>query len=72
MISDYLRAVDYMLTRKEIDPDRIGVTGNSGGGLQTTCIMVCDDRIAAAAPATFVTNRRENHYTWMIQDAEQI
>jgi len=72
MISDYLRAVDYMLTRKEIDPDRIGVSGNSGGGLQTTCIMVCDDRIAAAAPATFVTNRRENHYTWMIQDAEQI
>lgn len=72
MVSDYIRAVDYMLTRKEIDPRRIGVTGNSGGGLQTMCVMVCDDRVAAAAPATFVTNRREIHNTWMIQDAEQI
>jgi len=31
-IWDIIRGIDYMLTRKEIDPDRIGMTGRSGGG----------------------------------------
>ena len=71
-VSDQLSAVDYMLTRREIDPDRIGVTGCSGGGLQSLCVMTCDDRIAAAAPATFTTTRREIMDTCQSQDAEQI
>lgn len=71
-LCDEMRAVDYMLTRPEIDPKRIGVTGNSGGGTQTTAMMICDDRIAAAAPGTFVTNRREYMYSGQAQDSEQI
>jgi len=49
-MNDQMSAVDYMLTRKEIDPARIGVTGCSGGGLQSLCMMTCDDRIAAGIP----------------------
>jgi len=72
-ICDQMRAVDYMLTRPEIDPERIGVTGCSGGGTQSIAMMMCDPRIAAAAPATFVTNRREFMYTGAdCQDAEEI
>lgn len=71
-LSDQLAAVDYMITRKEIDANRIGVTGNSGGGLQTLCAMVCDNRIAAAAPATFTSTKEEILYTWQAQDSEQI
>lgn len=72
ILFDEMRAVDYMLTRPEIDPARIGVTGNSGGGTQTAAMMICDDRIAAAAPGTFITNRREYMYTGQPQDSEQI
>ena len=67
-----MRAVDYMLTRPEIDPKKIGVTGNSGGGTQTMAMMAADDRIAAAAPATFVTSREAYMYSGEPQDSEQI
>lgn len=69
---DEMRAVDYMLTRPEIDPKRIGLTGNSGGGTQTMAMMAMDERIAAAAPGTFVTSRREYMRLGQAQDAEQI
>ena len=71
-LCDEMRAIDYMLTRPEIDPKRIGVTGNSGGGTQTMATMAADDRIAAAAPATFVTSRECYLYTGNPQDSEQI
>ena len=45
-------------TRAEIDPERIGITGNSGGGTQTSMAMLADPRFAAAAPATFIMDRR--------------
>ena len=50
MIWDGIRAVDYLLTRKEVDPERIGITGRSGGGTQSSHIAAFDDRIKAAAP----------------------
>lgn len=71
-VHDAMRAVDYLCTRSEVDPSRIGVTGNSGGGTQTALMMVCDPRIAAAAPATFIMNRRTMLMTGRPQDAEQI
>lgn len=71
-LSDQFAAVDYMLTRKEIDPNRIGVTGCSGGGTQSVTMMLCDERIAAAAPCCFTSNRREIMFTNQSQDAEQI
>lgn len=71
-LCDYMRAVDYMQTRPEIDPDRIGITGNSGGGTQTCAMMLMDDRLKAACPGTFVTTRREYMYAGQCQDAEQV
>jgi hypothetical protein len=69
---DAMRGVDYLMTRKEVDPEKIGVTGNSGGGTQSCLMMVCDPRIAAAVPTTFVMSRREYMFSGGAQDAEQI
>ncbi len=71
-LHDAVRAVDYLCTRKEVDPGRIGVTGNSGGGLQTCTMMLYDERIAAAAPGTFITGRRANMHASLHQDNEQM
>lgn len=71
-ISDTCRAVDYMLTRPEIDPAKIGITGHSGGGLQAVAAMVCDDRLAAAAPGTFITTREAIMRSGKPQDSEQV
>lgn len=45
-----LLLLDYMLTRKDIDPTRIGVNGGSGGGSQAVLLTALDDRFTAAAP----------------------
>ncbi len=68
---DGIRALDYLLTRKEVDPDRIGVTGNSGGGTQTTWLCGLEDRWAMAAPACFVTTFRRDAENELAQDTEQ-
>lgn len=47
---DGIRAIDYLVSRPEVDPERIGVTGLSGGGTQTSYIAAMDNRVAAAAP----------------------
>ncbi|MFC3767649.1 alpha/beta hydrolase [Paenibacillus sp. GCM10012303] len=71
-LHDAMRAVDYLCTRPEVDPAKIGVTGCSGGGMQTSMMMLCDPRIAAAAPAAFIMNRESYMYAGQAQDAEQI
>lgn len=70
-VHDSMRSIDYLLTRPEVDPARIGVTGNSGGGTQTSLVMMLDPRVAAAAPATFITSREIYQWTNQPQDAEQ-
>ncbi|WP_435020901.1 alpha/beta hydrolase [Tundrisphaera sp. TA3] len=47
-------AVDYLLTRPEVDPDRIGVTGASGGGNQSMYAGATDDRLKAVVPVCSV------------------
>lgn len=42
--------LDYMLTRKNIDKEKIGVNGGSGGGTQTVLLTALDNRYTAAAP----------------------
>jgi len=70
-IWDGMRAVDYLQSRREIDPRRIGCTGNSGGGTQTSYIMALDERISCAAPSCFLTSTRRLAETIGPGDAEQ-
>ncbi len=69
---DAIRAVDLLLERPDVDPDRIAVTGNSGGGTQASFLMVAEPRLAAAAPCTFIMTLESYLKTGQSQDAEQI
>jgi hypothetical protein len=71
MIWDGIRAVDYLISRKEVDPARIGITGRSGGGTQSAYIAAYDERIYAAAPENYITNFTRLLQTIGPQDAEQ-
>ena len=71
MIWDGIRAVDYLLTRKEVDPARIGVTGQSGGGTQSSYIFAFDERTKAGAPVNYITGFRRLLESIGPQDAEQ-
>src|SRR5690606_1183071 len=55
-----VRAIDYLQSRKEVDPERIGVTGRSGGGAYSWWIAALDERIKAAVPVAGITDL-ENH-----------
>jgi cephalosporin-C deacetylase-like acetyl esterase len=68
---DGIRALDYLLTRKEVDPRRIGVTGNSGGGTMTTWLCGVEQRWTMAAPSCFVTTFRRNVENELPADTEQ-
>ncbi len=70
-IWDGIRAIDYLLTRKEVDPDRIGITGQSGGGTQASYIFAFDERIKAGAPVNYITGFRRLLESIGPQDAEQ-
>ena len=68
---DGIRALDYLLTRKEVDPKRVGVTGNSGGGTMTTWLCGVEHRWSMAAPSCFVTTFRRNLENELPADTEQ-
>ena len=55
-----IRALDYLETRPEVDPKRIGVTGRSGGGIGTWWLAALDDRPAALVAVAGITDL-ENH-----------
>ena len=71
MVWDGVRAIDYLVSRDDVDPRRIGCTGNSGGGNMTSFLMAYDDRIAAAAPGCFMTTHRRKNESPGPGDAEQ-
>ena len=69
---DAIRGIDCLLEIPEVDADRIGVTGNSGGGTMTALLNACDDRLAAAAPGCYITTWLANTENELPADAEQI
>ncbi len=69
---DGIRAFDYLLTRKEVDPQRIAAAGNSGGGTQAALLAAAEPRLAAVVSSCYTT-------TWGMliekpgpQDMEQV
>ncbi|MCP5550354.1 MAG: prolyl oligopeptidase family serine peptidase [Akkermansiaceae bacterium] len=68
---DGIRALDYLLSRPEVDPEHVGVTGNSGGGTMTTWLLGVEQRWTMGAPACFVTTWRRNMENELPQDNEQ-
>lgn len=68
---DAMRAIDYLVSRPEVDASKIGFTGCSGGGTLTSYVMALDDRVACAAPACYLTTFGHLVQTIGPQDAEQ-
>jgi len=70
-IWDGMRGIDYLQSRDDIDAEKIGCTGNSGGGNLTSFLMSLDDRIVCAAPGNFITTTRIKNVRPGPGDAEQ-
>ena len=68
---DGIRALDYLLSREEVDAGQVGVTGNSGGGTMTTWLCGVERRFAMGAPGCFVTSFRRNLENELPADTEQ-
>lgn len=57
-VYDNRRAVDYLVSREEVDKDKLGITGASGGGNQTMYAAALDERFRAAVPVCSVGTYR--------------
>lgn len=51
-----LRLIDYFMDKENVDPERIGITGGSGGGSQTMLVSAIDDRIAVSVPVVMTSS----------------
>ena len=49
-VHDGKRVLDYVCARVDVDASRVGMTGQSGGGTQTTYLAALDDRVRAYSP----------------------
>jgi len=72
MVWDAIRAVDYLCSRAEVDPERIGCTGTSGGGMMTTYILPFEPRITVAAPACNPNTWSHRVHANLATDHEQV
>ena len=70
-IWDGIRAVDYLLTRKEVDARRIGVAGNSGGGTQAAYLLALEPRLSVGVISCYMTTWEKLWKSPGPQDAEQ-
>ncbi|MGH7944102.1 MAG: alpha/beta hydrolase [Opitutaceae bacterium] len=68
---DGIRALDYLLTRPEVDQRHLGITGNSGGGTMTTWLCGVEQRWTMAAPSCFITTFLHNLENELPADTEQ-
>ena len=70
-VFDDQRAVDYLASRPDVDPTRIGCGGLSGGGLRTVMLTGADDRIRCSCCVGMMTTWRDYllnkcyTHTWM-------
>lgn len=69
-IWDGIRAVDYLLTRPEVDPEHISITGTSGGGFQAAHIAALDRRVKVVAPSCYITALPMRIYNRIFKDPD--
>jgi hypothetical protein len=58
-----IRSLDFLLSLPEVDPDRVAMTGSSGGGTQTMLLAALDDRLALAYPVVMVSTSMQGGCT---------
>ena len=69
---DAVRAIDYLESRSDVDPERIGMAGNSGGGMETLQFAPYEPRVKVAVPMCAVASFRAKTEALLIADPEQI
>jgi hypothetical protein len=67
---DGIRAVDYLLTRTDVDVNRISITGTSGGGAQAAHIGALDERINVVAPSCYISSLPMRSYNRIFADPD--
>jgi cephalosporin-C deacetylase-like acetyl esterase len=71
-INDGMRGIDYLTSRKDVDANRIGALGCSGGGTATAYLAALDDRVKVAGVACYITSFQELlRSATGVQEAEQ-
>lgn len=71
-IWDAIRGLDYLLTRPDVDPHRLGVAGNSGGGTQSAYLAALEPRLSAAVSSCYITSWQTLWEGPGPQDSEQV
>ena len=69
---DAVRGLDYLQQRSEINPDKLAVTGTSGGGTLTTWLGAADPRPFTIVPGCYITSWRRNVENEIPADFEQM
>lgn len=72
MVHDGRRAIDYLLTRGDVDGTRLAVAGNSGGGTQAALLAALEPRLSAIVASCYMTSWQQLWRGAGPQDAEQI
>jgi cephalosporin-C deacetylase-like acetyl esterase len=70
-IWDGIRAIDYLVSRPDVDPERIAVAGISGGGTMSTYIAAMDPRVKLCNPVCYITTLQDRIKSRLPVDDEQ-